>query len=56
MGFKTTITKASTITNSLRTTVPASIVHQFDLKDGDKLDWTLKAEGGALTIIVKPEK
>lgn len=56
MGFKTTITKASTITNSLRTTVPAGIVHQFDLKDGDKLDWTLKIEKGEITIIVKPEK
>ena len=56
MGFKTTVTKASTITNSLRTTVPAGIVHQFNLKDGDKLDWTLKIEKGEITIIVKPEK
>jgi len=56
MGFKTTVTKASTITESLRTTVPAGIVHQFDLKDGDKLDWTLKAGKGEIIIIVKPEK
>ena len=56
MGFKTTITKASTITESLRTTVPAGIVHQFNLKGGDKLDWTLKAGKGEIIIIVKPEK
>jgi len=56
MGFKTTITKASSITNSLRTTVPAGIINQFNLKDGDRLDWTLKAENGEIIVIVKPEK
>jgi bifunctional DNA-binding transcriptional regulator/antitoxin component of YhaV-PrlF toxin-antitoxin module len=55
MGFKTTVAKASSITNSLRTTIPAGIVHQFNLKDGDKLDWTLKVEKGQIGIIVKPE-
>ncbi len=39
---------------SLRTTVPASIVKQFNLKDGDKLDWTLKVEDGELIIVIKP--
>ncbi|MCX6822238.1 MAG: AbrB/MazE/SpoVT family DNA-binding domain-containing protein [Candidatus Aenigmarchaeota archaeon] len=56
MGFKTTLTKASTITNSLRTTVPAGIIQQFNLKDGDILDWTLKAEKKEIMIIVKPIK
>ena len=56
MGFKTTIAKASTIANSYRTTVPAGIMSQFNLKDGDQLDWTLKAENGNLIIIVKPDK
>lgn len=56
MGFKTTIAKASTISNSFRTTVPAAIINQFNLKDGDKLDWILKAENGNLIVIVKPEK
>jgi len=56
MGFKTTVAKASTISESLRTTVPAGIVHQFNLKDGDKLDWTLEAGKGEIIIIVKPEK
>lgn len=56
MGFKTTIAKASTISNSYRTTVPAGIMSQFNLKDGDQLDWTLKAENGNIIVIVKPEK
>lgn len=56
MGFKTTIAKASTISNSFRTTVPAAIINQFNLRDGDKLDWELKAENGKLILIVKPEK
>ncbi len=54
MGFTTTIAKASTIVNSYRTTVPAGIMSHFNLKEGDKLDWTLKAENGELVINVKP--
>jgi len=56
MGFNTTIAKASTISNSFRTTVPAAIINQFSLKDGDKLDWELKAENDKLIVIVTPEK
>jgi len=56
MGFKTTIAKASTIANSYRTTVPAGIMSHFNLKEGDKLDWTLKAENGNLVVIVTPEQ
>ena len=54
MGFKTTIAKASTISNSFRTTVPAAIINQFNLKDGDKLVWELKVENEKLIIEVKP--
>lgn len=56
MGFKTTIAKASTIANSYRTTVPAGIMNQFNLKEGDKLDWTLSAEHEEIIVVVKPEK
>jgi len=31
-------------------------MNQFNLKDGDQLDWELKAENGNLLLIVKPEK
>lgn len=55
MGEKTTLTKASTKSESLRTTVPSGIVKQFSLTEGDKLDWMLKAENGELIIVVKPK-
>ena len=56
MGFKTTLSRASTITNSLRTTVPSGIISHFDLEEGDKLNWTLKPGKGELIILIKPEK
>jgi bifunctional DNA-binding transcriptional regulator/antitoxin component of YhaV-PrlF toxin-antitoxin module len=54
MGEITTLTKAATKTTSLRTTVPASIVKQYDLKDGDRLDWSFSVKEGEMVIIVKP--
>jgi hypothetical protein len=56
MGEITYLNKAATKGESLRTTVPMSIVKQFGLTEYDKLDWTLKAEGGELIIQVKPIK
>lgn len=56
MGTKTALTRASTRGNSLRTTVPQSIVSQFDLQEGDKLDWTLRIKGSKLVIEVEPKK
>ena len=53
-GETTTLTKASTRSESLRTTVPAGIVRQFKLKEGDMLDWELKAEKSKLIVIVRP--
>jgi bifunctional DNA-binding transcriptional regulator/antitoxin component of YhaV-PrlF toxin-antitoxin module len=56
MGEITYLNKASPKTESLRTTVPSSIIKQFGLTEYDKLEWILKAEGGDLVIIVKPQK
>jgi len=56
MGETTTLTKAATKTTSLRTTVPASIVRQFNLKDGDKLDWSLDIKNGKMIVLVQPVK
>lgn len=39
---------ATSKSNSLRTTVPAYIVNQFNLKKGDKLSWGI--ENGAVVI------
>ena len=56
MGEITNLNKASIKNESLRTTVPTSIIHQFGLTEWDKLEWFLKAEGGELIIQVKPIK
>jgi hypothetical protein len=40
--------------NSLRTTVPMWIVQQFDLVAGSKLEWSLTAKNGTMTIHVAP--
>ncbi len=54
MGEKTTLTKASSKSESLRTTVPTGIVNHFDLKEQDQLDWNIEVQGGKLIILVKP--
>jgi hypothetical protein len=56
MGEITTLTKAAPKTVSLRTTVPANIVRQFKLADGDRLDWTLEVQDGKMIIVVTPIK
>lgn len=56
MGEITVLSKATTTSKSLRTTVPSGIVNQFNLKKGDKLEWEIKAENGKLVIVVKPIK
>jgi hypothetical protein len=54
MGEKTSLTKASTKSDSLRTTVPTGIVSHFDLKEQDQLDWNIEVQDGKLIIIIKP--
>ena len=56
MGEITYLNKAASKGESLRTTVPMSIVKQFGLTDEDKLDWVLKAEGGELIIQIRVMK
>jgi antitoxin component of MazEF toxin-antitoxin module len=56
MPVETKLTKAATRTTSLRTTVPASIVKQFNLEEHDKISWKLKVEDGELVIVVSPVK
>jgi len=45
---------ATSMSNSLRTTVPAYLVNQFDLKKGDKLNWGI--ENGAVVIQVAKQE
>jgi antitoxin component of MazEF toxin-antitoxin module len=56
MGEITYLNKAASKGESLRTTVPMSIIKQFGLTEYDELDWQIKAEGSELIIQVKPLK
>jgi len=56
VGETTTLTPATTKSMSMRTTVPMSIIKQFNLQAGDKLSWKLKVENGELVISVRPLK
>jgi len=42
--------------NSLRVTIPASIVRQFDLKVGDSIEWDIEAQNNSLKILITPVK
>jgi hypothetical protein len=53
MGETTTLTKASSKFESLRTTVPKSIVKQWKLKEGSKLDWEWNIMNGEMVLIVR---
>jgi antitoxin component of MazEF toxin-antitoxin module len=55
-GEVTTLTKASNRGDSLRTTIPMSIVRQFDLKEGDKIQWEFRSNGKKIEIIVSPTR
>ena len=54
MGEVTTLTKAASNTASLRTTVPASMVKQFNLRNGSKLDWSIDIKDGKMVVLVRP--
>jgi bifunctional DNA-binding transcriptional regulator/antitoxin component of YhaV-PrlF toxin-antitoxin module len=56
MGEITMLTKATSKSKSLRTTVPMGIVRQFNLSEGDSINWEIRAEGDNLIIVVKPLK
>lgn len=52
MGEITVATKASSKFASLRTTIPMSIVRQWKLKDGDKLEWEWEVIEGQMALVV----
>jgi len=56
MVERTVLTRATSKGWSLRVTVPIGVVRQFNLSEGDELEWKIKAEGGELIIVVKPIK
>lgn len=56
-GQMTSLTKANKTSESLRTTVPSSVIRQFDLKEGDKLRWQFETDKkGAIFVKLEPIK
>ena len=53
-GQVTTLTRANKNSESLRTTVPASIIKQFDLKDGDQLVWRFETDKKGIFVKIEP--
>ena len=53
MVEKTKLTHANT-THSLRTTIPMSIIKQFELDEHSEIEWSVKAKNNQLIIFVKP--
>lgn len=55
-GETTVLTPATTLSKSLRTTIPAGIVRQFSLGDGDKIKWKIELVNGEMVIVARPLK
>jgi hypothetical protein len=53
LGEVTTLARNSPKFASLRTTIPMSIVRQWRLKEGDKLDWSWEARNGEMILVVR---
>jgi hypothetical protein len=56
VGEETTLAKNSPKFASLRTTIPMSIVRQWQLKEGDKLDWSWEARDGEMILLVRRKR
>jgi hypothetical protein len=56
-GQITSLTKANKNSESLLTTVPSSVIKQFDLKEGDKLRWQFETDKkGNIVVKLEPVK
>jgi hypothetical protein len=56
-GHVTRLTRATSKSESLRTTVPSGIVRDLDLGLGDRLRWVVTAEeDGSLAVKVEKEE
>jgi hypothetical protein len=54
MGEITKLTKATSKSDSLRTTVPSGIVSHFKLQEKDALEWNIDVKNGKLSIVINP--
>ena len=57
-GDRTKLSSAKTKTDSLRTTVPSSIVRQMKLNAGDQLEWQIESlnPGIVRVLIIRSER
>ncbi len=57
-GERTVLSKANNKSYSLRTTVPAGITKQFDLKGGDTILWKIRPDhnGKDLMVVIEFER
>jgi hypothetical protein len=56
VGEITTISRASSNFASLRTVIPMSIIKQWKLKEGDKLEWEWQVLKGEMVLLIKKVK
>ena len=52
---KTKLSKANT-SKSLRTTVPAHIIQQLGLSDGDEITWVLQPKDNKFVVVLEFEQ
>lgn len=55
-GQTTVINKVNKQGSAFKTVVPSSVIHQFDVGDGDELRWIFEADGDKLCLRVEPVK
>jgi hypothetical protein len=53
VGEITTVSKASSNFASLRTVIPMSIIKQWKLQEGDKIDWEWEILKGEMVLVIK---
>ena len=53
MGEISTLTKNMKNASSLKTTIPISMVRQWNLKSGDKLDWSWQSINNEMVMMVR---
>jgi hypothetical protein len=56
VGEITTISRASSNFASLRTVIPMSIIKQWKLKEGDKLEWEWQVLKGEMILVINKVK
>ncbi len=56
MGEKSSLTKASSKSESLRATVPKGIVSFLKLKIGETLEWEMEIKDGERVAMVRPKR